>query len=83
MMSMTNMKSVLDDMFEKKESELYSNIASADVDQKLALVDFFVICERFNCKEVWCISQIVQECWWKIQARKTVFHQISKHQEER
>ena len=41
MMSMTNMKSVLDDMFEKKESELYSNIASADVDQKLALVDFF------------------------------------------
>ena len=52
MMSMTNMKSVLDDMFEKKESELYSNIASADVDQKLALVDFFVICERFNCKEV-------------------------------
>ena len=52
MMSMTNMKSVLDDMFEKKESELYSNIASADVDQKLALVDFFAICERFNCKEV-------------------------------
>lgn len=41
MMSMTNMKSVLDDMFEKKESELYSNIVSADVDQKLALVDFF------------------------------------------
>ena len=35
------MKSVLDDMFEKKESELYSNIASANVDQKLALVDFF------------------------------------------
>ena len=41
MMSMTNMKSVLDDMFEKKESELYSNIASADVDHKIALVDFF------------------------------------------
>ena len=41
MMSVTNMKSVLDDMFEKKESELYSNIASANVDQKLALVDFF------------------------------------------
>ena len=31
-MSVTNMKSVLD-IFEKKESELYSNIASADVDQ--------------------------------------------------
>ena len=41
MMSVTNMKSVLDDMFEKKESELYSNIALADVDQKLAVVDFF------------------------------------------
>lgn len=41
MMSATNMKSVLDDMLEKKESELYSNIALACVDQKLALVDFF------------------------------------------
>ena len=41
MMRSTNMRSVLDDMFEKKESELYSNIPSADVGQKLALVDFF------------------------------------------
>ena len=41
MMSMTYIKWVLDDVFEKKESELYSNIASADVDQKLALVHFF------------------------------------------
>ena len=41
MMSETNMKSVLDEMFEKKEWELYGNIASANVDQKLALEDFF------------------------------------------
>ena len=41
MMSATNLKSILDDMFEKKEFELYGNIASADVDQKLALTDFF------------------------------------------
>ena len=41
MMSATNLKSILDDMFEKKEFELYGNIACADVDQKLALTDFF------------------------------------------
>ena len=35
------MKSVLDDMLEKTESELYGNIAWAGVDQKLALIDFF------------------------------------------
>ena len=44
MMSATNLKSVLDDMFEKKERELCRNIASADVDQKLALVDFLKNC---------------------------------------
>ena len=41
MMSKTNLKSVLDDMLEKTESELCGNIAWADIDQKLALVDFF------------------------------------------
>ena len=41
MMSKTNLKSVLDDMLEKTGSELYGNIAWADVDQKLALIDFF------------------------------------------
>ena len=41
MMSKTNLKSVLDDMLEKTESEVSGNIAWADVDQKLALVDFF------------------------------------------
>ena len=66
-MSKTNLKSVLDDMFEKTESELCGNIAWADVDQKLALVDFFkelqtakdlivkkyeTTCER-NCTVPW------------------------------
>ena len=41
MMSATNLKSVLDDTFEKKESELYGNIAWPDIDQNLALMDFF------------------------------------------
>ena len=41
MMSNTNLKSVLDDMLEKTESELCGNIAWADVDKKLALIDLF------------------------------------------
>lgn len=50
MMSKTNLKSVLDDMLEKAESELCGNIAWADVDQKLALIDFFN--ELRSAKEV-------------------------------
>lgn len=50
MMSKRNLKSVLDDMLEKTESELCGNIAWADVDQKLALIDFFN--ELRSAKEV-------------------------------
>ena len=51
MMSKTNLKSVLDDMLEKTESEVSGNIAWADVDQKLALVDFF--------KELRCAKDLI------------------------
>ena len=52
MLAMTNIDSVLDDIFKEKGFQLYSNIERSDVSGKLALMDFLKECKAAKDKLV-------------------------------